>query len=420
MKTILYCKFILFCLVVILTCFFIPKTAFANTFIAIPGAVDWNNASSWNVGGLIATTTPSIVDDVVINPGSNVSLNSGTASCNTISLMGTNTGTSANFSQLSIGASVLEPGVLKPGVLTVAGNITAGGTDSQVIFSDAGVLNVGGNFMTGTPGTFTYATGSKVNYNGSANQDVGLYSYYNLIISNAGVKTLRGSDGFVVHGKMKTGPGTSLVFGDPYTPVSSSVALSSSSNPSVSGSQVIFIANVTGSGGTPTGTVDFQDIIGTASPSDLGVFAVNALGKASLSISSLAIGDHAHSCKFFRNNQFNSSSSSVVQTVNPTPTPTPSPSPSPSPTPTPTPSPTPVSGGGGGGGGGGNVLLPTSTPTTTCKFADINCDGSIDELDFSIMMSQWGQAGTSLTADLNHDGTVDDLDFSILMANWGL
>jgi len=35
-------------------------------------------------------------------------------------------------------------------------------------------------------------------------------------------------------------------------------------------------------------------------------------------------------------------------------------------------------------------------------------------------MSQWGQVGFLLSADLNKDGVVDELDFSILMANWGL
>jgi hypothetical protein len=50
----------------------------------------------------------------------------------------------------------------------------------------------------------------------------------------------------------------------------------------------------------------------------------------------------------------------------------------------------------------------------------MNHDGTVDELDFSIMMSEWGQTGTNLSADLNKDGVVDELDFSILMANWGL
>jgi hypothetical protein len=86
--------------------------------------------------------------------------------------------------------------------------------------------------------------------------------------------------------------------------------------------------------------------------------------------------------------------------------------------------------GGGGGSSGGGLVIPmpppapisplSSIPTPICKFADIDCDGPIGELDFSILMSQWGQTGPLLSADLNKDGIVDELDFSILMANWGL
>jgi hypothetical protein len=56
---------------------------------------------------------------------------------------------------------------------------------------------------------------------------------------------------------------------------------------------------------------------------------------------------------------------------------------------------------------------------STAKPGDVNGDGKVDELDLSIMMSEWGQTGTGLAGDLNHDGIVDELDFSILMANWG-
>ena len=48
--------------------------------------------------------------------------------------------------------------------------------------------------------------------------------------------------------------------------------------------------------------------------------------------------------------------------------------------------------------------------------SDINGDGKVNLIDFSIMLSQWGTAGT--TADLNGDGTVNLADFSILLFNW--
>ena len=65
------------------------------------------------------------------------------------------------------------------------------------------------------------------------------------------------------------------------------------------------------------------------------------------------------------------------------------------------------SGGGGGGGGGASY-----------KTGDINKDGKVDEYDFSIMMSQWGETGSDMTADLNNDKIVDEYDLAILMANW--
>ncbi|HDQ16903.1 MAG TPA: hypothetical protein ENN31_02170 [Candidatus Vogelbacteria bacterium] len=67
------------------------------------------------------------------------------------------------------------------------------------------------------------------------------------------------------------------------------------------------------------------------------------------------------------------------------------------------------------GGGGGTVIIPIEL-----ELGDINGDGKVDEYDFAIMMSQWGQTGDNLSADLNNDGKVDEYDFAILMANWGL
>ena len=88
----------------------------------------------------------------------------------------------------------------------------------------------------------------------------------------------------------------------------------------------------------------------------------------------------------------------------------------------------PPSGGGGGGGGGGNVSFSgggNSTPDTPVqvvlpapKIGDANKDGTVDELDFSILMSQWGQNQSDLPGDINKDKTVDEIDFSILMSNW--
>ena len=71
----------------------------------------------------------------------------------------------------------------------------------------------------------------------------------------------------------------------------------------------------------------------------------------------------------------------------------------------------------GGGGGGGGGVSPSSTPNIQTT-GDINNDGKINILDFSVIMSEWGQVGTTLSSDMNRDGKIDIFDFSILMANW--
>jgi hypothetical protein len=76
-----------------------------------------------------------------------------------------------------------------------------------------------------------------------------------------------------------------------------------------------------------------------------------------------------------------------------------------------------LTGGGGGGGGGYIAPTPTPTPTVTGKSGDANGDNVVDELDFSILMADWGKTGSS-PADFNKDNVVDELDFSLLMANW--
>lgn len=50
------------------------------------------------------------------------------------------------------------------------------------------------------------------------------------------------------------------------------------------------------------------------------------------------------------------------------------------------------------------------------KQGDINGDGKIDVFDLSILLSQWGKAGTG---DLNSDGVVNITDLSILLSKWG-
>jgi len=66
---------------------------------------------------------------------------------------------------------------------------------------------------------------------------------------------------------------------------------------------------------------------------------------------------------------------------------------------------------------------PTPTPTSTvllvCKGADLNSDGKVDLVDFSILLYFWEQRQpANICADINVDGTVDIVDFSIMMYYW--
>ena len=54
-----------------------------------------------------------------------------------------------------------------------------------------------------------------------------------------------------------------------------------------------------------------------------------------------------------------------------------------------------------------------------CKGADLNFDGKVNIVDFSILLYFWGQKKpANVCADINHDGIVNVIDFSIMMYWW--
>ena len=87
----------------------------------------------------------------------------------------------------------------------------------------------------------------------------------------------------------------------------SATSLGATPNPAAVGSPVTLTAAVTGSGGTPTGSVSFRDG-GTA----LGTVALDGSGHASLVISGLASGSHAITAIYSGDATFASSTSSTV------------------------------------------------------------------------------------------------------------
>jgi hypothetical protein len=90
--------------------------------------------------------------------------------------------------------------------------------------------------------------------------------------------------------------------------------LSSSLNPSQFGQAVTFTATVTGSGGTPTGTVTFKD-----GATNLGTVALNGSGTATFTTSALSVGTHAMTADYSGDANFAAGTGTLAggQVVNP-------------------------------------------------------------------------------------------------------
>lgn len=56
------------------------------------------------------------------------------------------------------------------------------------------------------------------------------------------------------------------------------------------------------------------------------------------------------------------------------------------------------------------------TEEAKCGKADLNCDGSVNLVDFSILLYNWGSADKK--SDINEDGKIGLPDFSIMMFYW--
>jgi len=71
-----------------------------------------------------------------------------------------------------------------------------------------------------------------------------------------------------------------------------------------------------------------------------------------------------------------------------------------------------VSGGGGGGGGGDD---------DACTGADFNHDGTVNSVDFSILLFFWNSRTpfSNPCVDINKDFRINSVDFSILLYQWG-
>ena len=115
----------------------------------------------------------------------------------------------------------------------------------------------------------------------------------------------------VYSGDAASQPSTSSAVVQTIVDASTGTALASSANPSISGAALTFTAQVTGQGGTPTGTVTFED--GSVV---LGHSTLSAAGIAALTTSSLAPGQHTIAAIYAGDaNNLTSTSSPLAQLV---------------------------------------------------------------------------------------------------------
>ena len=88
---------------------------------------------------------------------------------------------------------------------------------------------------------------------------------------------------------------------------STATSTSSSANPSTFGQPVTFVATVSMSGGTPSGTVTFRN--GTTT---LGTGTLNGAGQATFTTSSLTVGSHSITAVYGGSGSFTASTSAAL------------------------------------------------------------------------------------------------------------
>ncbi len=189
---------------------------------------NWSSTSTWSAtsGGTAGASVPVAGDTVTIQGGFNVTLTAN-AACKSITFtavtatsltlagfqldvsgaitipcstggknliaVGSGTLNAASISFTSGGGTVRHEITISTGTVTVSGDVTQTGStgSASFTFTGAGLLKLGGTFLTSTTGTLTPSTGT-VEYYGAA-QTLGDFTYYNLTLSGSGTKTLAGT-----------------------------------------------------------------------------------------------------------------------------------------------------------------------------------------------------------------------------------
>lgn len=195
---------------------------------------------------------------------------------------------------------------------TATGNATTTTVSSSLNPSDTGqsiTFTANVTSVAGTPsGTVTFFDGSS---SLGASSLVGGQATLSSSALSAGSHSITAN----YSGNTTFGGSVSAVLTQTVNGQATSTVLTSSLNPSTVGDSVTFTAAVTGTGGTPTGTVKFFD--GT---SNIGSGTLTA-GQATLALSALTAGSHSITAAYQGDSTFNpSTSASVTQEVDGDPT----------------------------------------------------------------------------------------------------
>jgi hypothetical protein len=209
--------------------------------------------SNWvlNITGAVTYTLPGANN----NGDQTLSVGTGTLNCASITMITTTN--NARIHTLSIGA----------GTVNVSGSVTmATAIQNAITFTGSGLLNIGGDFTSGT-GTFTPSTGT-VSYNGSSQTVAGL-TYSNLTLDGSGDKTMQGNvtvnanasftaGSLVLNGNiLNLNNSTTLSGGTITGSATSSLSISGTNTPAmslpqISGGLLNFTLNKTGTGNSVT------------------------------------------------------------------------------------------------------------------------------------------------------------------------
>lgn len=153
-------------------------------------------------------------------------------------------------------------------------------------------------------GTVTFKDGTTVLGTGAVSgAGVATFSTTNLSVGTHSITAEYGGDG-------NFNGSTSASLSQVITKVPTSITLTSSPNPSRCGQSVTFTATVSASGGTPTGTISFDD-----GATHLATRAVNGAGVATFSTTWLEVGTHLVRATYEGDQDFNTSTSTDVDHV---------------------------------------------------------------------------------------------------------